>query len=127
MPLLRLPRLRLNNPKGQHYEDRALRYLQQQGLHLVFRNYRCRRGEIDLIMRQHDCLVFIEVRYRASTAFGGAAASVTRGKQQRLWLAAQYFMQSQGINEADQACRFDVIAFDGEETCQWYINAIQGS
>ena len=65
MQLPALPRLRLNNPKGQYYEDLALRFLQAQGLSLVARNYRCGSGEIDLIMRSGQYLVFVEVRYRA--------------------------------------------------------------
>ena len=122
-----LPRLRLNSPKGQHYEDLALRFLQAQGLALMARNYRCRSGEIDLIMRDDQYLVFVEVRYRASTSHGGAAASVTREKQQKLQRTALNFLHTQRINEAGQACRFDVIAFGGNEECQWYKNAIQGT
>lgn len=128
MRLPTLPRLRLNNPKGQYYEDLALRFLQAQGLSLVARNYRCGSGEIDLIMRSGQYLVFVEVRYRASTSHGGAAASVTRAKQQKLLRTAQHFLLTQKLNEAGQACRFDVIAFDGKnEDCQWYTNAIQGT
>ena len=127
MRLPLLPRLRLNSPTGQHYEDLALRFLQAQGLALMARNYRCRSGEIDLIMRDDQYLVFVEVRYRASMSHGGAAASVTREKQQKLQRTALNFLHTQRINEAGQACRFDVIAFDGNEECQWYKNAIQGT
>ena len=64
--------------KGQYYEQQARSFLEQQGLLFVSANYRCRQGEIDLIMREHQTLVFVEVRYRAQTSHGGAAASVTR-------------------------------------------------
>jgi putative endonuclease len=125
--LPQFPRLRLNNPKGQHYENQALHFLQAQGLTLITQNFRCRSGEIDLIMRDAHCLVFIEVRYRASLSHGGAAASVTREKQRKLLQTARYFLQQQGWNETNEACRFDVMAFDGSEECQWYQNAIQGT
>ncbi|MET0321128.1 MAG: YraN family protein, partial [Duganella sp.] len=62
---------------GQLGEDRALDHLTRQGLVLVERNFRCKGGEIDLIMQHQACLVFVEVRRRASSRFGGAAASVT--------------------------------------------------
>ncbi len=122
-----LPRLRLNNPKGQQFEDLALHFLDQQGLILIAKNFRCRSGEIDLIMRDAHYLVFVEVRYRASLSHGGAAASITRSKQRKLWLTAQTFLLLQGLNESNQACRFDVVAFDGSDACQWYKNAIQGT
>lgn len=122
-----LPRLRLNNPKGQQFEDLALHFLTQQGLILIAKNFRCRSGEIDLIMRDAHYLVFVEVRYRASRSHGGAAASITRSKQRKLWLTAQTFLLLQGCNESHQACRFDVVAFDGGDACQWYKNAIQGT
>lgn len=96
--------------RGREAEDRALRYLVQQGLRLVTRNFRCRGGEIDLIM-QHGCeLVFVEVRSRASASHGGAAASITARKQARLVLAAQIFLQRY---RHLPPCRFDVIAIEG--------------
>lgn len=122
-----LPSLRLNNPKGQKFEELALYFLHRQGLTLIARNFRCRSGEIDLIMRDANYLVFIEVRYRASRSHGGAAASVTGNKQRKLWRSAQTFLLLQGLNESHQACRFDVVAFDGSDACQWYKNAIQGT
>ena len=124
LPLLLQP---LFSPKGAEYEDAALRFLQSQGLRLVARNYRCRGGEIDLIMQQDDYLVFVEVRFRAGRSYGGAAASVTRTKQQKIRMTASYYLQTHGFNESQQACRFDVVAYEGSEQCQWYINAFQGS
>lgn len=124
LPLLLQP---LFSPKGAEYEDAALRFLQNQGLRLVARNYRCRGGEIDLIMQQDDYLVFVEVRFRAGRSYGGAAASVTRTKQQKIRMTASHYLQTHGFNESQQACRFDVVAYEGSEQCQWYINAFQGS
>jgi putative endonuclease len=73
---------------GRLAEDRALAYLNSQGLVLIKRNFRSRRGEIDLVMRDANTLVFVEVRQRRSRQFGGAAASITAVKRARLWQCA---------------------------------------
>ncbi len=96
--------------RGWEAEERALQYLLSQGLALLTRNFRCRGGEIDLIMQQGRELVFVEVRFRSSASHGGALASVTSRKQARLVLAAQVFLQRY---RQLPACRFDVIAIDG--------------
>lgn len=106
---------------GQAAEDAALDYLQKQGLTLLQRNFRCKGGEIDLILQHQDTLVFVEVRKRADARFGGAAASITASKQARLILAAQVFLQRYRV---PPACRFDVIAFDGAHL-SWLKNAIE--
>ena len=107
--------------QGAASEARALSYLVQQGLSLVQRNYRYKGGEIDLIMRDGDTLVFAEVRQRASTRFGGAAASVDHAKQARLMKTAQHYLQKQ---PSMPPCRFDVVALDGEQL-SWLKNVIQ--
>jgi putative endonuclease len=98
---------------GDAAETVALEYLQDQGLHLVVRNYRTPGrggGEIDLIMRAPDgTLVFIEVRKRASGSYGGAAASVGFSKQRRIIFAARFYLMGLA---AVPPCRFDVIAVD---------------
>ena len=114
---------------GQAAEDQALKWLLRQGLTLVQRNYRVARGprarggEIDLIMRERDgTLVFVEVRHRAASAHGGAAASVTPSKQRSLQLAAQnYLLRLSSL----PPCRFDVVAIDGDEL-QWLKAAFDG-
>ncbi|MFG0832341.1 YraN family protein [Aeromonas bivalvium] len=108
--------------QGQHFESAAADWLQARGLQLVSRNYRCRGGELDLIMRQGETLVFVEVRYRADDGHGGAAASVTPAKRRKLMLAARHYLTHHGINEASQACRFDVLAFEGNQP-DWIQNA----
>ncbi|HTN65752.1 MAG TPA: YraN family protein [Burkholderiaceae bacterium] len=119
-PLLR--RLRTSRQRiGQAGEDAALAYLQQRGLLMVERNFRCKGGEIDLIMRDGAALVFVEVRCRADTRHGGAAASVTPAKQARLLRAAQFYLLRY---QAPPACRFDVIAIDGS-AINWLKNAIE--
>ncbi len=92
---------------GRAAEDAALARLRQSGLRLLERNYRARRGEIDLVMRDGDTLVFVEVRYRRSTSHGAAAETVDRRKRARLIAAAQSYLQQ---NRRNDACRFDVVA-----------------
>jgi putative endonuclease len=79
----------------------------------VTRNFACRAGEIDLVMRDGGTLVFVEVRYRRSTSFGGAAMSVTRGKQLRIVRAAGFFLLRHP-EYRDDPCRFDVVAIEGD-------------
>ncbi|ACC69317.1 YraN family protein [Paraburkholderia phymatum] len=96
---------------GAAFEARALTFLQRQRLRFVARNVVCRGGEIDLVMRERDgSLVFVEVRARAQSEYGGAAASVGWRKQQRIVRAAQHFLSTHDV--AMPACRFDVIAFE---------------
>jgi putative endonuclease len=106
--------------QGRAGEDEALEYLTQRGLTLVERNFRCKGGEIDLIMQQHSMLVFVEVRKRADNRHGGAAASVTAAKQGRLIIAAQIYLQRYRM---PPACRFDVVAIDGA-ALTWLKSAI---
>ncbi len=95
---------------GRRAEDRAQAYLQQQGLQLVERNVRNRRGEIDLVMQDGITLVFVEVRQRASARFGSAAASIDAVKQARLWRSAQHFLCRYAV---PPPCRFDAVCIDG--------------
>lgn len=106
--------------QGQAGEDEALAYLQRNGLALVERNFRCKGGEIDLIMKERGALVFVEVRKRADAGYGGAAASVTSRKQARLIVAAQSYLQRYKM---PPACRFDVVAIDGT-SMNWMKNVI---
>ncbi len=105
---------------GQSAEARAEAFLNAHGLKLVARNWRCRFGEIDLVMQDGPTLVFIEVRLRSRTDFGGAAASVTPGKQKKLLAAARQYL---GGLATLPPCRFDVVAFTGEAAPEWIKNA----
>ena len=104
---------------GDEAEARALAHLQRHGLTLIERNYRVaggphrRGGELDLILRERDgTLVFVEVRRRAGTSHGGAAASVGSTKQRSLVLAAQHYLMR---FTTPPACRFDVVAIEGTD------------
>ncbi|MFV8818269.1 YraN family protein [Haliea sp. E17] len=100
---------------GDYYEVRAAQWLQARGLHILARNFRCRCGEIDLIARDRQHLVFVEVRARSNPRFVSAAASVDQRKQRRLLRSAQLFLQ-QHPQLARMPCRFDVIAFDPRQS-----------
>ncbi len=99
--------------RGQSAELQALAFLRSQGLRKLASNYRVRCGEIDLIMREGETLVFIEVRMRTSQAYGGAAASITRSKQQKIIKSALYYLQQARLYDK-HPIRFDVVTFDGE-------------
>lgn len=83
-------------------------------MQLVSRNWHCRYGELDLVMLDQATLVFIEVRYRSSTGYGGALESITPAKQEKVMLAAQCFLE-QHMQWQDHACRFDVMAYSGRQ------------
>lgn len=102
---------------GRQIEDRALTYLKNQGLKLVKRNYRCRLGELDLVMRERELLVFVEVRFRRRSSYGSGAETVDYRKQRKLILTAQHYLQSQCRNEWP-ACRFDVLAVSNDGKTQ---------
>jgi len=120
---LEAPRAR----RGQWAEDVAREYLQARGLRTVARNYRGRRGEIDLVMRARDVLVFVEVRYRARSDYGTGADTVDRVKRAKLVATAQQFLQRYaGAHE--QACRFDVVAVSGQRNAprvEWIADAFE--
>lgn len=98
--------------RGAQVERAACRLLQKQGLQHLQSNFRAKTGELDLIMRDADCVVFVEVRYRRSTRFGGAAGSIDRRKQQRLRRTADFYL-SRYPKLAQQPCRFDVVCASG--------------
>lgn len=105
---------------GREAERRAQTVLVRQGLTAVTSNYRCRGGEIDLVMRDGDCLVFVEVRYRSRDDFGGALSSIDRRKQERLVLAARHYLASSGWSGP---CRFDVVAIGRRSGEEWIRDA----
>ncbi|MDH5631972.1 MAG: YraN family protein [Gammaproteobacteria bacterium] len=110
---------------GEAAEKRACRYLQDKGLRLVDRNLRTPHGEIDLIMMDHDTVVFVEVRYRKSGRYGLAEETVTQGKQQKLVRSAQWFLQRNN-EHAGRPCRFDLVAITGDNQAgdpNWITNA----
>jgi putative endonuclease len=105
---------------GRDAETRAAAFLTGQGLKLLDTNFRCRGGEIDLVLRDGEHLVFVEVRYRRSAAFGSPLESVDARKQQRIMLAARHYLARRGNRDA---CRFDVVGMDGSGRLEWVKDA----
>ncbi len=106
---------------GDHAEQRACHFLLAQGLKLILKNYRCKYGEIDLIMQDSKDVVFVEVRSRANTAFGSAIESVNKSKQRKILDTSIHFLQQRNwLNKAN--CRFDVIGIHQNEL-EWIKDA----
>lgn len=113
---------------GRQAEDLALSYLQSQRLKLVCRNWSCRHGELDLVMLDGDTVVFVEVRYRRHSAWGGALESIDQRKRQKLVRTAQLFLQQEG-RWSSNPCRFDVVTLQASSpatTPNWIRNAFEG-
>lgn len=107
---------------GAAKEELACQYLETQGLRLVARNVRYRNGEIDLIMQDKGCLVFVEVRYRRNCRFGTPQETVNWTKRQRLRSAARQYLQRYPTH---LACRFDIIAITDTQPIEWLRDAFQ--
>lgn len=107
--------------RGQAAEAIAAEYLIRQGLAILHRNFRCRVGEIDLIARDGDAIVFVEVRMRERSDFGGAAESITAAKRARLVRAAGFYLS--GRRQLPQ-CRFDALLVSGpDRRIEWIRDA----
>lgn len=121
------PRTGVRTPKqraGTAAEDAAAKHLADFGCRILARNARYRDGEVDLVARERDVLVFVEVRMRSSSRFGGAAISVDAYKQKRIAQAAQHWLFA-NYGQHWPACRFDVITVDGGGTIEWIRDAFQ--
>jgi putative endonuclease len=107
--------------RGAAAETLAAEFLVKRGVEIIARNYRCRGGEIDLIARDRDMLVFVEVRLRSNAAFGGAAASITVAKRRRLARAAGHYLAKLG---REPPCRFDAILLDAldPDRIEWLVD-----
>ena len=107
---------------GDAAERAAELHLSQHGCVVLARNARFRVGELDLVVRDRDSIVFVEVRMRSAVRYGGAAASVDAFKQKRLVRAAQLWLAAE-FGERWPACRFDVVAVDQDGTIEWLRDA----
>lgn len=110
-----------NRRKGSIREHLAAAYLAEQGLEILEYNYRTARGEIDLVARERDTLVFVEVKYRKDSRMGFPQEAVTRSKQQTIRQTAAVYL-AERTEGAGYPCRFDVVAVLGEEIT-WIRNA----
>ena len=114
---------------GKSAEKAACQYLKKLNFKLIEKNYRCRFGEIDIIMLDKQSLVFIEVRFRKNKNYGSGAESVTIGKQKKLINTASHYLQNHP-ESARYSTRFDVISISEEPTLscnkiEWIRNAFQ--
>lgn len=124
-------RITKKKKSGNEAETLACEFLKSKNLLLVEKNYNTKVGEVDLIMRDNndpESLIFVEVRYRKNADFGGAAASVTPKKQQRIIKAALTYQQT---HAPQSSMRFDVVAIEGDninnkQSINWIENAFSG-
>lgn len=106
---------------GRKYEDKAAAYLEEQGVVLLERNFRCRQGEVDLIGLHEGCLVFVEVKYRKNMSLGAPEEAVGRAKQLKICAVSDYYRVMHPAKSGVQL-RYDVAAICGNEIT-WYQNA----
>jgi len=104
---------------GTFYEDAVCKYLENAGVEIIERNYRCSKGEIDIIGIQGEVLIFFEVKYRRNNEFGDALEAVDIKKQKRIINCANYYL---AFKSSDKYIRFDVIGITGEKI-KWIQNA----
>ena len=97
---------------GTEYERKAGDYLEENGYEILEYNFRCRTGEVDIIARDGEYLVFCEVKYRSDAKSGHPAEAVDRKKQQSISKCALYYITSRNL--MDMPCRFEVIGFEGD-------------
>ncbi|WP_105188530.1 YraN family protein [Pseudoalteromonas sp. T1lg48] len=109
---------RNSRAKGQHYELLAQDYLEKQGLTPVSRNYNCRYGELDLIMKEGLTWVFVEVKFRRKQEFGGVLYALTERKQQRLRRTIAHYVQKHDL--AHCILRADYVAIEGQSVPQFH-------
>lgn len=99
---------------GSRYEEAAAAFLKEQGYEILERNYRDRYGEIDIIGRDGNYLVFVEVKYRTGNRSGYPEEAVYTRKQERIRHTASYYLYSRRLSQ-ETPCRFDVVSIMGDE------------
>ncbi|NMP30237.1 YraN family protein [Thalassotalea sp. M1531] len=98
---------------GDKGEAQAAKFLQENNLIVIGKNFSSKFGELDLVCQDQEVYVFVEVKYRQSSQFGGAISTISKKKQQKLKLCASFYFQQLGLNEYNTPCRFDVVALQG--------------
>jgi putative endonuclease len=110
------------NERGREAERQAAELLEDRGLRILERNWRCRFGEIDLVARDGSTLVFVEVRARTSRSFGGAAESIGFAKRRKLIATANLYLAARRL---DAACRFDAVLIEADGRMRWVRDAFR--
>mgnify|MGYP000513019682 FL=1 len=103
-----------SHSKGKTTEEFAKQHLTKQGLAFIEQNVHCRQGEIDLVMKDGETFIFVEVKYRKNNHFGGAISAVSLSKQHKIKHCVAFFLHKANLNEYNTPCRFDVIALEGD-------------
>lgn len=111
MPWIKKP---TTHKVGQQTEAFAKEHLVKHGLSFIDQNVHCRHGEIDLIMKDGESFVFVEVKYRKNNQYGGAISAVPYSKQKKIKHCVAFFLHKSNLNEYNTPCRFDVIALEGD-------------
>ena len=117
------------HPAGAGWEQLAEAHLRDRGLELLERNFHCRLGEIDLVMRDGDTTVFVEVRYRSDNRFGGALETVDHRKRLKIQRAAGIFLSRRAGWES-RPCRFDIVGIEGtpeKPSIRWLQSAFEAT
>lgn len=110
--------------QGQRAESEAQTYLESQGLLLIEKNYSCRMGEIDLIMRDEKAIIFIEVRFRHLADYGSSIETIGPSKQRRIIRSSMHYLQKKNLYDQVD-CRFDVVGLDPADKIIWIKDAFQ--
>lgn len=108
--------------QGSYFEQKAKQFLEKQGLRFIAENQAFKCGELDLVMQQGTTVIFVEVRQRKNTNFGSALESISYSKQQKWLNAANLWLAKQGKSLETADCRFDVVAFEGDNPPLWIQN-----
>ncbi len=114
-----------NQDLGRTGEDIAAKYLTKHGYKIIARNFRCRSGEIDIIARDGEYIVFVEVKARTSDRYGAATEAVNIHKQQRLKRLATYYLHMTG--QLNVNCRFDVVILMPDHNKDWAVSIIKNA
>lgn len=100
---------------GSKKEHIAAQYLQEKGYHILDMNYQVRQGEIDIVAKKDEYLIFTEVKYRRNNASGHALEAVTMAKQRQVCKTALFYLNQKKLNPDDCAIRFDVVGITGSK------------
>lgn len=110
--------------QGEYFENLALNFLEKEGFSLLEKNFYCKYGEIDIILRKSDLIVFVEVKQRSSKEFGTGFDAISIAKQKRIYLTAQNFLYKYKLENFN--FRFDAVVFDQDNKCHWIKNVMWG-
>lgn len=110
--------------QGEYFEKLALNFLEKNNFTLLYKNFYCKYGEIDIVVQKENLIVFVEVKQRSSLNFGSGLEAINFQKQRKIFLSAQYFLCKNHLENFN--FRFDAITFDKNNQCEWIKNIMRG-